>query len=153
MQAFDLEPFARYIKERNLANERNIPYYVQWVQRFLTASLPDIATSSRDRIQAFENLLSKNQSIQDWQIRQALKAVDPHSASTTIHPGGPHAQTPAANDNTLTRHRPSSRNGLTEPLPSSRSASSLRKLMSRAQAALGLGRGRLDHQDCPSADL
>ena len=76
MQAFDLEPFVRYIKERNLANERNIPYYVQWVQRFLTASLPDIATSSRDRIQAFENLLSKNQSIQDWQIRQALKAVE-----------------------------------------------------------------------------
>jgi hypothetical protein len=76
MQAFDLEPFVRYIKERNLANERNIPFYVQWVQRFLTANLPDIATSSRDRIQAFENLLSKNQSIQDWQIRQALKAVE-----------------------------------------------------------------------------
>jgi integron integrase len=76
MQAFDLEPFAKYIKERGLANERNIPYYVQWVQKFLTANLPDIATSPRDRIQAFENLLAQNHTLQDWQVWQALKAVE-----------------------------------------------------------------------------
>jgi len=76
MQTFDLETFVQYIKQRNLATERHIPFYVQWVQKFLTADLPPIATSPQDRIQAFENLLSKKHSIQDWQIRQALKAVE-----------------------------------------------------------------------------
>jgi len=76
METFDLEPFANYIKQRNLTDERQLPYYIKWVQRFLTADLPPIATSPNDRIQAFENLLSKDHAIQDWQIRQALRAVE-----------------------------------------------------------------------------
>jgi len=40
MQTFDLESFVQYIKQRNLATEHHIPFYVQWVQKFLTADLP-----------------------------------------------------------------------------------------------------------------
>ena len=76
MQVFDLEPFAKYIKDHGLAKEHNIPYYVKWVQKFLTSDLPDIVTSTGDRIQAFENLLSKDPSLKDWQLWQALKAVE-----------------------------------------------------------------------------
>lgn len=76
MQQFDLEPFVQYIKQRNLVDERHLPFYVKWVQRFLTAELPPIAASAADRIQAFENLLSKDRSIEEWQVRQALRAVE-----------------------------------------------------------------------------
>jgi hypothetical protein len=76
MEAFELESFAQYIKQNNMAGERHIPFYLDWVKRFLTADLPSIATSPKDRIQAFENLLSRNRSLQDWQIRQALNAVE-----------------------------------------------------------------------------
>jgi len=76
MQTFELKSFVEYIKQRDLAKDYHIPYYVKWVQKFLTADLPPIATSTNDRIQAFENLLSKDHSLQDWQIRQALKAVE-----------------------------------------------------------------------------
>ena len=76
METFDLEPFVNYIKQRNLTDERQLPYYVKWVQRFLTADLPPIATAPNDRILAFENLLSKDHALQDWQIRQALRAVE-----------------------------------------------------------------------------
>jgi len=76
MQVFDLEPFAKYIKDHGLVKGHNIPYYVKWVQKFLTSDLPDIVTSTGDRIQAFENLLSKDPSLKDWQLWQALKAVE-----------------------------------------------------------------------------
>ena len=76
MQTFDLEPFAKYIKGRNLVDERHLPFYIKWVQRFLTAELPSIATSPTDRIQAFSDQLAKDPSVQDWQLRQAMKAVE-----------------------------------------------------------------------------
>jgi integron integrase len=76
MQQYDLEPFVQFIKQRNLVDERHLPFYVKWVQRFLTAELPPIAASATDRIQAFENLLSKDRGIEEWQIRQALRAVE-----------------------------------------------------------------------------
>ncbi|MEI6150402.1 MAG: phage integrase N-terminal SAM-like domain-containing protein [bacterium] len=76
MQQYDLEPFVQFIKQRNLVDERHLPFYVKWVQRFLTAELPPIAASATDRIQAFENLLSKDRSIEEWQVRQALRAVE-----------------------------------------------------------------------------
>lgn len=76
MQTFDLEPFVNYVRDRHLAEERQIPFYGKWVHRFLASDLPPIASSPRDRIQAFENLLVKDPFIEDWQVRQALKAVE-----------------------------------------------------------------------------
>ena len=76
MQPFNQEAFAAYLKDRNLTLDRHIPFYVRWVQRFLAADLPLIATSPKDKIQAFENLLAKNPAIQEWQVRQALRAVE-----------------------------------------------------------------------------
>ena len=76
MQPFDQEVFVKYLRDRNLAPERNIPYYVKWVHRFMAAPLPPVATSPQDLLQAFDNLLSKDQAVQEWQLRQALRAAE-----------------------------------------------------------------------------
>ena len=76
MQPFNQETFATYLRQRRLTPEAHIPFYVKWVQRFLAADLPLIATAPRDKLQAFENLLAKNSAIPEWQVRQAVRAVE-----------------------------------------------------------------------------
>lgn len=76
MQVYDLEPFVNYIRRRTIVPERQIPYYVKWVRMFLTSELPPLATSVTDRIQAFSDLLARNPTIQDWQLQQAIRAVE-----------------------------------------------------------------------------
>lgn len=76
MQAFDLEPFVQYMTHRKLVPDHQIPYYVRWVKMFLTAELPPMATSPKDRIQAFSDMLAHNQTVEDWQLRQAMRAVE-----------------------------------------------------------------------------
>jgi len=76
VQPFDQEIFAKYLRDRSLAPERNIPYYVKWVHRFLAAPLPPVAISPQDRLLAFESLLAKDQAVQEWQLRQALRAAE-----------------------------------------------------------------------------
>lgn len=76
MQPFDQEHFAEYIHKRKLAQEPHIPFYVKWVKRFLAAPSPPTATSPNDRLKFFADLLHQDQSLQDWQCRQAIKAVE-----------------------------------------------------------------------------
>ncbi len=90
MQAIDLEPFVSYIKQRALVDDHHLPYYVKWAQRFLTADLPPIASSPQDRIRAFENLLSQDRTLQEWQIRQAIRAAELYvKVFTTSQPSVP----------------------------------------------------------------
>jgi hypothetical protein len=35
MQCIDIEAFEKYVRDRNLADERHISYYLSWVRRFL----------------------------------------------------------------------------------------------------------------------
>lgn len=76
METFDLEPYTQYMTNHKLVPEHQIPYYVKWVSLFLTSELPPMATSPRDRLQAFSDMLAQNQTIQDWQLRQAMRAVE-----------------------------------------------------------------------------
>lgn len=76
MQTFDLEPYTQYMTNHKLVPEHQIPYYVKWVRMFLTSELPPMATSPRDRLQAFSDMLAQNQTILDWQLRQAMRAVE-----------------------------------------------------------------------------
>lgn len=76
MQLIDLQPFVKFMKRGGLVDERHQPFYVKWVHRFLTAELPSMATSPKDRIQAFSDQLTRDVAIQDWQIRQAMRAVE-----------------------------------------------------------------------------
>ena len=78
MQPFNQETFATYLRQRRLTAEGHIPFYVKWVHRFLAADMPAVATSPKDKLQVFENLLAKNPTIQEWQVRQAVRAVDLH---------------------------------------------------------------------------
>ncbi len=76
MELIDLQPFESFIRERSLAPERNIPYYVSWVRRFLQATLPSAAVTSEDRLRAFMDQLGRDSRVLDWQLQQAARAVD-----------------------------------------------------------------------------
>jgi integron integrase len=76
MQLIDLQPFVEFMKRGGLVEERHQPFYVKWVHRFLTAELPSMATSPKDRMQAFSDQLTRDVAIQDWQIQQAMRAVE-----------------------------------------------------------------------------
>ncbi len=76
MELIDLQPFESFIRERSLAPERNIPYYVSWVRRFLQATLPSAAVTSEDRLRTFMDQLGRDSRVLDWQLQQAARAVD-----------------------------------------------------------------------------
>ena len=38
LQAVDLHDVAEYLKSRNLVDERHLPYYVRWLQRYSFAT-------------------------------------------------------------------------------------------------------------------
>jgi integron integrase len=76
MQTIDLQPFVTYMRERNVVDEQHAPFYVKWVRLFLTSELPPVATALKDRIQAFSDMLAGDANIKDWQLRQAVRAVE-----------------------------------------------------------------------------
>ncbi|MFH0766229.1 MAG: integron integrase [Calditrichota bacterium] len=70
----DLAGFQDFMIERKLAPERNIPFYVKWVRRFLQTVPPRGDLSLADRIAVFDNMLL-GEKVGDWQRNQACEAV------------------------------------------------------------------------------
>ena len=76
MQYVDLQPFEDYIRERNLVDEKHLPYFTNWVLRFLRSEFNRKTLSESDLLQCFSDQLARDDSVQDWQLRQAMKAVE-----------------------------------------------------------------------------
>ena len=76
MEPFDLEPFVAFMKSRGLPPERNIPYYASWVRRYLQAEAPGVIADITDKIHFFCEPLTCNETVQDWQIEQARRAIE-----------------------------------------------------------------------------
>jgi integron integrase len=95
MQYIDLQPFEDFIRRRNLVDDRHLSFYLNWVMRFLRSELAvpgghcsafakplslrsgdweHLAES--DLLQCFSDQLARDDSLQDWQRRQAVKAVE-----------------------------------------------------------------------------
>ncbi len=75
MQYIDLQEFEDFMRQRNLVAEKYVSYYVSWVRRFLLSGLSVEALSQEDQVQCFANQLARDDSVQEWQQRQALDAV------------------------------------------------------------------------------
>ncbi|MFA7256449.1 MAG: integron integrase [Kiritimatiellales bacterium] len=75
MKTIDLQPFESFLRNRKLAPEHNIPYYASWVRRFLQTEPPDSNLKDDDRVIRFNDQLERNTAIEDWQVRQAVRAV------------------------------------------------------------------------------
>jgi integron integrase len=76
MQYVDLQPFEDFIRQRNLIDDRYLSFYLNWVLRFLRSEFPSEARSSQDLLQCFSDQLARDDALQDWQRRQAMKAVE-----------------------------------------------------------------------------
>jgi len=76
MQYIDLQPFEDFVRQRNLVDERHFPFYLKWVLQFLRSEFDRETLSSSDLLHCFSDQLSGDDSLQDWQRRQAMKAVE-----------------------------------------------------------------------------
>ena len=72
----DLQEVAAYWMSRNLVREDQIPFYVRWLQRFLTGPGTDLRLSPQDAQRLFVEQLERSGQVPDWLIRQATRAVD-----------------------------------------------------------------------------
>lgn len=76
MQYIDLQPFEDFIRQRSLVDERHLSFYLKWVLRFLRAEFDRDKLSSGDLLQCFSDQLARDDALEDWQRRQAMKAVE-----------------------------------------------------------------------------
>jgi integron integrase len=76
MQYIDLEPFDKYIKKRKLVDNKHLPYYLHWVLRFLQSEFDHQKLSNHDLLQCYSDQLARDDSVEDWQLRQAMKAAE-----------------------------------------------------------------------------
>ncbi|MDF7827023.1 hypothetical protein P4B35_23565, partial [Pontiellaceae bacterium B12227] len=75
MQQIDLKELEQFIADRNLVAEKYRSYYLGWVRRFLLAEFTVDELSDRDRIACFTDQLTRDPSVEEWQVRQATEAV------------------------------------------------------------------------------
>jgi hypothetical protein len=75
-QLVDLHDVEAYWKTRHLVDERQLTYYLRWLQRFLAGPGGDSRLSAQDAQRAFVEQLEHNGNIADWQVRQASRAVE-----------------------------------------------------------------------------
>ena len=75
-QLVDLNDVAAYFERRNLVRADELPYYVRWVQRFLTGPGADPRLSPQDAQRVFVEQLERSGQVPEWLMRQAVRAVD-----------------------------------------------------------------------------
>jgi len=69
-----IKEFADYLLANQIVPKQNLPYYQQWISRFLVfIGDPDDVEISGDAIRAFERHLGKRH--QEWQIKQARESI------------------------------------------------------------------------------
>ena len=70
-----LPQFQKFMSDRKLAAENQIPFYAGWASKFIRFSNARQSTPSDLNIQLFLDDLKKNPKIQDWQVAQAQNAI------------------------------------------------------------------------------
>lgn len=76
MEILDLQLFIEWLSARSLADSKHAPHYARWVNRFLQAPGGAQGLSDKDRILQFSDALERDPALEDWQRRQAVKAVE-----------------------------------------------------------------------------
>jgi hypothetical protein len=73
----DLLPdFQKYLAQRKLAPENQIPFFAYWVSKFLRFSNARQDKSLDLRIQMFLDALKQDSKLQEWQFTQADNALN-----------------------------------------------------------------------------
>lgn len=76
MQYVDMEPFEQYVRSHGLVEEKRISFYTNWIFRFLRSDFQVSDLDNQDLLQAFSDQLGRDDSLADWQRRQAIMAVE-----------------------------------------------------------------------------
>lgn len=71
----ELGRFGEYLLCKRLVPEKNAPFYVKWVRRFLCEVPPDPKLSLEERVEVFRQGLLSAGAYEDWQVEQADRAV------------------------------------------------------------------------------
>lgn len=59
-QVVDLHDVEAYLKTRELVDDRRLPYYIRWIQRFLLGAGADRRLSPADALAAFTRQLERD---------------------------------------------------------------------------------------------
>lgn len=78
-----LADFQDYLLDNNIAHKRHVPYWAYWVKLYID-SVKDLKTinNKESKLNFFQSL-SKNEDIEEWQIKQAKLAIDAYLDSQT----------------------------------------------------------------------
>lgn len=94
---FDFAPVPKFMADRKLVAENQIPFYARWASKFIRFSNDRQSTPFDLNIQLFLDHLKKNPKIQDWQVTQAQNAVklytDHFPSGKTSMPASPSPET------------------------------------------------------------
>ncbi len=75
VRPLDLGPFEQYLAQRRLAGEAQRPYLIRWVRRFLQSAGGRTDLNPMDRERVFEDEISADSRLEEWQKQQAMRAV------------------------------------------------------------------------------
>jgi hypothetical protein len=75
LQPVDLRQVEEYWKSRGLVDERRMPYFIRWLQRFLVGPGGDARLQAQDAERAFVTRLEQN-ALPEWQVRQVARAAE-----------------------------------------------------------------------------
>ncbi len=75
-QTVDMHDVETYLKTRKLVDERQLPYYIRWIQRFLLNDEGVRRLAPNDALAAFTQHLEQDARTEEWQVRQAVRAVE-----------------------------------------------------------------------------
>ena len=95
-QTVDLHDVDAYWKSRNLVDDRHRPYYLRWLQRFLTGPWGTGRLAPNDALAAFAQHLEQDNQTEEWQVRQAVRAVELFQKHYLRHLRATGAAVPAA---------------------------------------------------------
>ena len=75
-QAVDLHDVDSYWKSRNLVDDRHRPYCLRWLQRYLSGPWGAGRLAPGDALAAFAQHLERDDRLEEWQVRQAVRSVE-----------------------------------------------------------------------------
>ncbi|MBW2558097.1 MAG: hypothetical protein JRD69_04565 [Deltaproteobacteria bacterium] len=81
-----LPEFQKFIAQRKLAPENQIPFYAYWVSKFLRFSNTRQDKSLDLSVQMFLDALKKDKKLLDWEIQGAEIGIRRHSALGYVSP-------------------------------------------------------------------
>lgn len=74
LDVIGLQDVGAHLRNRDLVDERHLPYYIRWLQRFFAGPGGDQRLALEDAQRVFVEQLERDL-VPEWQVGQAARAV------------------------------------------------------------------------------